>query len=93
MCQGEKAYTDNTFPKGRSHFHSSTTDRATAEAREALLNEHCVITAALIALPVAHCHFKLAFKETVENVGERGKNYRILTMYNEVLTHNFQDEF
>lgn len=34
------------------------------EAREAVLNERCVITAALIALPVARCHFKRAFKET-----------------------------
>lgn len=64
VCQSEKAHTDNTFPKGRGHFHSSTTDWATAEAREALFNERCVTTAALIALPVARCHFKRAFKET-----------------------------
>ncbi len=23
VCQGEKAYTDNTFPEGRGHFHSN----------------------------------------------------------------------
>lgn len=70
VCQGEKAHTDNTFPQGRGHFHSSTTDRATAEAREALFNERCVTTASLIALPVAHCHFKHAFKRQrgLENI-------------------------
>ncbi len=76
-CAKAKRPTPTTpFQKDEAIF-TQTTDRAAAESREALFNERCVITAALTALPVAHCHFKHAFKRN----SEYWKNYFYLMLW------------